>query len=296
MLARMWNPCATPGRGSGSTAWQRRPSRALRVAFALVVSWLVVTGCMGTRARSPLDVPPDPEALGERIREESPPAEAVGANLFLLLEGGFLEERELKLNAQLLTTGLDRLRLVGSYGAFKKVFDLAVVENGFGLLDHREGVLYRGDARDAEVAARLGFAARPGDLARLFHAGGMGPLAGTRIDSIGSDADSILVRVTVPGDPEPWRATLDDRLRVIGIERGPRDAPILRVRYDRYFRASGRWVPRRIRAARLAGDERVEVEVRSVRFPDALGDDRFLPPVPEGVRVEDLGTLPSGAR
>lgn len=243
---------------------------------------------MGTRARSPLDLPPDPEALGERIRTESPPAEAVGANLFLLLEGGFLEERELKLNAQLLTTGLDRLRLIGSYGAFKKVFDLAVVEGGFGLLDQREGILYRGDARDPDVAARLGFAARPGDLARLLHVGGMGPLTGTRIDSLVADADSIRVRVTVPGDPEPWRASLDGRLRVIGLERGPAGDPILRVRYDRYFRASGRWVPGRIRAARLAGDERVQVEVRAVRFPDALGDERFLPPVPEGIRVEDL--------
>jgi hypothetical protein len=272
MLARMWNPQVI----------------ALTTLGRVLVAGLVVSGCAGTRSRAPIDVPPGPEALGERIEAESPPADAIGANLFLILEGGFLEERELKLNAQLLTTDLDRLRLIGSYGAFKKVFDLAVVGDGFGLLDHREGILYRGPAWDADVAARLGFAARPGDLARLFHVGGLGPMRGAEIGDVRAEADSARVEFRVPGDSEPWRASLDGELRVVGIERGPAERPILRVRYDRYFRASGRWVPRRVRAARLAGDERVTVELRSIRFPDHVPPSQFVPPVPEGVLVEDL--------
>jgi hypothetical protein len=230
-----------------------------------------------------------PESVREYLALDDDPLDGYGANLFLSFEGGFLEEDRLKINGQVLLAGRDYLRLTGAYGAFKKVFDLRVSGDRFQVLDHEANQLFRGRSDDLGAAEALGFAVRPVDLARLLRVGGDGPLDRAEITAVTRGGDSLRVDFRVPGDEAEWRAGYDvgNGSRLTSLERTVGDRVELRVVYDRFFRAAGRQVPKRVHVSRPSSDERLDIEVRSLKRMDPPAE-RFELSVPDGVEVIEL--------
>ncbi len=254
---------------------------------------LSLAGC-SSQPPPPVDwgAAPSIEAFTDTLARRSEPADAIRASLFLAFEGGFLEEERLRIHGQMAQVWPGRFRLIGQYGALRKVFDLRVRGDRFQLYDHREHVLYVGDAYDAVAAEDLGFALRPGDLGRLMRLGGLGPVEDARIREIAPDADSITVAFSLPDDPARWTAVFDSGdLRLLRLERGFGGPPELRVTYHDHARSGNRWVPQRVLVTRPTGDERVEIDVRTVRVEDDLPDELFEFEVPEGAEIVHLGRM-----
>jgi hypothetical protein len=251
---------------------------------------LLLAGCSTHRPpRTEWNGAATPDRIVAALDTLSRPAESYRASLFLTIEGGFLDEDEVRIHGQLAERWPEDLRLQGHYGAMRKLFDLGVRGERFELLDHRDGVLYRGDAFDPESAIELGFALRPGDLARLLRLGGAGPLraaGGLQVERAGEE---ILVRFALPGDAAVWEArfaSADGRLLRLSRALGPEI--VLRVTYSDYFRTGGRWIPRRVAVEHPGGAERIYIEVRSIRLDDDLPDALFQMRVPDDVEVVDL--------
>ncbi len=213
--------------------------------------------------------------------------------LDLTFTGGFLGDRRLTLGGQVAIAQPDRFRLVGAYGAFKKVFDLVVDGFSFDLFDHRERVWYSAPADDAGAAARLGLAARPGDLNRLLIVGGHGPLEGaTDLALLDASADSVSIGFRVPGRDGRWRATFDGGLRLSTLEHTVDGRVRLRVTYGRYRAMDGRTIPQRIAVSHPGGDQRVAIEIRRLDLPDELPADAFVPSWPSDAEHVDVSTRP----
>jgi hypothetical protein len=251
---------------------------------------LLLAGCSTHRPpRTEWNGAATPDRIVAALDTLSRPAESYRASLFLTIEGGFLDEDEVRIHGQLAERWPEDLRLQGHYGAMRRLFDLGVRGERFELLDHRDGVLYRGDAFDPESAIELGFALRPGDLARLLRLGGAGPLraaGGLQVERAGEE---ILVRFALPGDAAVWEArfaSADGRLLRLSRALGPEI--VLRVTYSDYFRTGGRWIPRRVAVEHPGGVERIYIEVRSIRLDDDLPDALFQMRVPDDVEVVDL--------
>jgi len=221
--------------------------------------------------------------------EDAPAGDTYTASLFLEFTGGFLEEDELKINGEIALAWPDHVRVIGAYGAFKKVFDLLVHEDRFQLFDNQEGVLFRGAADDPDAAVSLGFAVRPVDIPRLLRIDGTGPLEGAGVSRVHASGDSIHVEFRVDGDGARWRAVYEAAtLDLLVVRREESGGDGLEARYESYFRSGGRRVPRRVDVRRLGGDERVRIEVRSIRFRDRIDADVFAVTSPEGAEVVDL--------
>lgn len=130
----------------------------------------------------------DARTLLEALRARSEPAGAYEARLFLVFEGGYLNEDRLKINGEMLAAWPDHLRMIGAYGAFRKVFDLSVDADRFQVYDNRANVAYFGSASSWEASEELGLALRPVDLFRVLRLGGEGPLMGARIEAVDTGA------------------------------------------------------------------------------------------------------------
>jgi hypothetical protein len=270
----------------------RRSARhRFRDAVATVATAAIVGGivsCAGGPRPPRFEATPDPATLASALADE-PAGEIYTAALFLEFEGGFLEEDRLKINGEIAFDWPDRVRVIGAYGAFRKVFDLLVVDGRFQLFDNQEGVLYRGAAADDVAARELGFAIRPADIARLLRIDGTGPLEEAEITSIDTGAEALLVTFAVPGDGARWEARFDAAsLDLLLARRMDEGGGGLEATYDGYFPTGGRRVPRRVEVRRLDGDERVRIEVRSIRFRDEIDADVFDESRPEGVEIVDL--------
>lgn len=242
----------------------------------------VLPSC-ASRPRAPrFEVTPDAADLLAALAD-APAGDRYTASLFLEFEGGFLEEDRLKINGEIALEWPDHVRVIGAYGAFKKVFDLRVDAERFEVFDHQEGVLWRGLSADPEAARSLGFAVRPADIARVLRIDGTGPLEGATVEHIETGPEALRVVFHVAGDPARWvarfeRATLD--LLTLSREEGPQRGLV--ASYEGYFGTGGRRVPRRVDVHRLDGDERVQIEVRSIRFREAIDPEIFEP-----LRVSD---------
>jgi len=247
----------------------------------------VLGGCTGAPRAPELGVAPSPDELLSALATR-PAGEVYTAALFLEFTGGFLEEDELKINGEIALAWPDRVRVIGAYGAFKKVFDLLVLDGRFQLFDNQEGVLFRGASDDPEAAASLGFAVRPSDMARLLRVDGSGPLEGATVRRVERVGEELHVAFAVEGDAAAWRAVFDaatlelTRLRREGAAGG------LEATYDGHFTSGGRRVPRHVEVRRLDGDDRVRIEVRSIRFRDELDARAFEVKTPEGAEIVDL--------
>lgn len=264
---------------------------AKSVIPATIILSVLLIGCSAHQPpRIRWDGDPTAAAFLDSLAARSTAADAMRASLFLTFEGGFLEEDQLRIHGQMAQVWPGRFRLIGQYGAFRKVFDLRVRDADFQIYDHREHVLYRGDAFDPDATYELGFALRPGDLGRLLRLGGLGPLQGGSVSAFAADGDTIRATVSIPGDEADWHSTYEaESLLLIRLERELDDLTTLRVTYDRYSRQGKRWVPGRIVVSRPTGDERVEIDVRQLRFEGEIQDSLFEFQMPEGAEVVDLG-------
>lgn len=264
----------------------------IRVRLALLVMLAVAFGCGRHPApRRGLTDIRDGRALVAALRSQSEPAGAYEARLYLVFEGGYLNEDRLKINGEMVAAWPDRLRMIGAYGAFRKVFDLSVVGDAFQVYDNRANVAYVGSASSGEAADELGLALRPVDLFRVLRIGGEGPLAGATIESVNARDDSL--HVAFRGDDHRrWHAVYDSAdLRLGRMWRDGAGASDLVVHYDRYADIDGRAVPRRVRVTRPARGERVQIDVRSLRIKSDVPESAFDHVPPEDAeRVR----LPSG--
>jgi hypothetical protein len=268
----------------------RRLARVIRLTAVAVLA-LGGFGCGGHRAESPfLGTSPTPAALLAALDASAPPGDAFEANLYIEFEGGFLEDRSAKINGQI-AWAPDRVRLVGAYGAFKKLFDLLVVGEEFRLYDNEAHTVYLGDSADPAAAAELGLAVRPGDLPRLLRLGGRGPLDEAIVLSVRAPTrDRIEASFEAAGDPGRWIARYDaGGWRLTSLERWVDDALVLRVEYERYTEIDGRPVPKRIEVTRPLGSERVRIEVRSLAFRDSARARSFRFSTPDDATVERVG-------
>jgi len=262
----------------------------LLIVFVVTGGLLTTLGCAGRRTASPtFTTAPTTTELLAALRATGPTADTYLAELFLTFSGGFLEEDRLKINGQMALEAPDQLRMIGAYGAFKKVFDLRVSGDRFQVFDNRAAILYRGGAFDPEAAGVLGFAVRPGDIPRLLRLGGAGPLEGADLGDVHLEGDSIRVVFQVPGDPATWLAGYDvSTLQLRSLARWLDDHIELQVAYDRFSEQDGQQVPERVRVSRPTSDERVDIDVRSIRVKSDLSDSYFEFKVPDGATVRDL--------
>lgn len=262
------------------------------VRYGLAAALVVAIGC--ARHPSPdtnvTDVR-DARTLLEALRARSEPAGAYEARLFLVFEGGYLNEDRLKINGEMLAAWPDHLRMIGAYGAFRKVFDLSVDADRFQVYDNRANVAYFGSASSWEASEELGLALRPVDLFRVLRLGGEGPLMGARIEAVDTGGDSLRVAFRA-GDDRRWHAVYEpERLRLVRMWRESPDGADLDVRYERYTERDGRDVPHRVAVTRPRRGERVEIEVRSIRFKSDVPRSAFLHVPPADA---DTVHLPAG--
>jgi len=255
----------------------------LRTRWSICLLVLFVAGC-GRRPVPETSITDfhDGETLLSALRLQSEPVEAYQARLFLVFEGGYLNEDRLRINGEMAAAWPDRLRMIGAYGAFKKVFDLSVEDGDFQIYDNRANVVYVGPADSWSAAADLGLALRPSDLFRVLRIGGEGPLTGALVESVTSGSDSLEITFRPNRDGRRWRAVYETRsLRPSRMWRATAGVTDLVVRYDRYGEVEGRWVPKRVTVVRPLRDERLDIEVRSIRFKEDLPEGAFEYEPPE---------------
>jgi len=266
--------------------------RAWRLALVLLVG-ISLAGCAGRRQPVELLAPPAPGELLNALAAASPPGDCYEASLYIEFEGGFLGDDTRKINGQLAIDAPDRARLLGAYGAFKKLFDLSVEPDSFHLFDTGARVVYVGSADDAAAAEDLGLAVNPAELPRLLRLGGTGPLTGAEVISVSRATDGrIDATFRFPDDSTRWIARyVPGSWRLEALERWNEEDLVLLVEYGRYGEIDGRAVPRKVAVTRPRGSERVRIEVRSLGFRDDPRPAAFRFSAPRDVPVQAVGRL-----
>jgi hypothetical protein len=254
---------------------------------------LGVAACAGRRPQTEFLASPAPDDLLAALAAASPAGDCYEASLYVEFEGGFLGEDTRKINGQLALDAPGRARLLGAYGAFKKLFDLAVEPDSFRLFDTGARVVYVGETADPEAAEELGLAVNPGEIPRLLRLGSTGPLAGAEVLSVTRvNGDHLEAVFRFPADESRWIARYGrGSWRLEALERWRGKDLTLLVEYGRYTEIEGRMVPRSVAVTHPEGSERVRIEVRSLRFRDEPRPSAFRFSAPEDVPVQPVGRL-----